>query len=877
MANGNTTTNPNLAATLQIQPNGQLTANSLYYSADPTTPYEIFEPSPGDSVLPITQTFYSQGGVLTWTSQYFDGGAAGPSNARFWRFPKDGFENAQIRAYFHGVDPSVDDADLLNGVVQLVGTPSYSAASTHAPTYFATSGVASRSSASPRASPSTRVSEDGGCGPSPFGYSQTCAGSTFGSCCNFQTNQCSNSVDACGRYCYPQYGICPGYSYSSSASYSPPSISPLSQSSYIATVSSEWWSSVTDQMSPPGSASSSLPATSVSSSLYVTPVPTTQSKRGLVYVPNSLFPEDDLVWNQVGSPIGWYYNYQPAPSGPYNTTLEFIPMLFGDYENTFTQTVISLKQAGMNITNVLAFNEPDGPYNEGGSQVDPVAGAARWMQDIEPLREYGIRLGAPAVTGSLRGLQWLQDFYTACNGNCHADFQPVHFYGPYSGVQWMVTTTRGNYPNMTVWLTEFNDPQSSLMDTNANDEETILWLDGLDYLERYSIFGGFRSYRSNIGYNASMLDQCGNLTPLGDFYMNQPPGGNIPTDTPCSTGTIDVICPGANNTEYTDTNTGKIFSISCDTDRFGGDLNGGGFTTGSFTECINACSRANNGCVDVSWNGDCYWKGLLAAGPSQAYGVSNAIQVGQTTPTTPQSSSVSPVPSSSTRTSSAMSSPTAYTPPSCATNLAIPSPSAVPGMACVTAQTNNTSGGPITLPFELSIFGSTSSTIYAEDSGILSLNTGATAYSNNNLPDPQFNTTLDVPQPNLVILPFFVDQTILSNGRDGIFYYANTTYLGIQWRTSTRFSPTEQYEYFLEYFTDSPGVYQFHYFGLGASYPSRATIGVQAGAMGPSAQYDNGFVGGIGVGNWITCDASGTPGLCYRHNLCVRDASGAGC
>jgi hypothetical protein len=171
----------------------------------------------------------------------------------------------------------------------------------------------------------------------------------------------------------------------------------------------------------------------------MTPVPTTQSKRGLVYTPNSLLPADDLIWNKQGSPISWYYNYEYTPNDVYDTTLQFVPMLWGSYDNTFQETVINLRAQGNDITHILGFNEPDGPGNEGGSDITPANAAARWISDIEPLRSQGIKLGGPAVTGSPRGLQWLAVWLTACNGACHFDFLPIHFYGDYGTAQWIIS------------------------------------------------------------------------------------------------------------------------------------------------------------------------------------------------------------------------------------------------------------------------------------------------------------------------------------------------------------------------------------------------------------------------------------------------------
>ena len=48
------------------------------------------------------------------------------------------------------------------------------------------------------------------------------------------------------------------------------------------------------------------------------------------------------------------------------------------------------------------------------------------------------------------------------------------------------------------------------------------WLDDADFIERYSYFGAFRAEDSSIGPNIAFLNQDGELTDIGSWYM----GGN---------------------------------------------------------------------------------------------------------------------------------------------------------------------------------------------------------------------------------------------------------------------------------------------------------------------------------------------------------------
>lgn len=178
---------------------------------------------------------------------------------------------------------------------------------------------------------------------------------------------------------------------------------------------------------------------------------TTSEKRGLIDVSSTTASTDDKIWDASNSDLTWYYNYGATPSSQYdNTKLEFVPMLWGaGNDSTFYSTVKGLKEGGMNISYVLGFNEPDGCSN-GGSCVDAGTAASIWQQEIEPLKKLGIKLGAPAVTGAPAGFTWLQNWFTACAGNCTPDFIPVHWYGNFEGLASHVGQVNATYENMTM-------------------------------------------------------------------------------------------------------------------------------------------------------------------------------------------------------------------------------------------------------------------------------------------------------------------------------------------------------------------------------------------------------------------------------------------
>lgn len=55
------------------------------------------------------------------------------------------------------------------------------------------------------------------------------------------------------------------------------------------------------------------------------------------------------------------------------------------------------------------------------------------------------------------------------------------------------------------------------------------YFDRIDYIERYTYFGAFRSKTSNVGVNASFLNNDGKLTDIGSWYLGLSATGVNPT------------------------------------------------------------------------------------------------------------------------------------------------------------------------------------------------------------------------------------------------------------------------------------------------------------------------------------------------------------
>ncbi len=88
------------------------------------------------------------------------------------------------------------------------------------------------------------------------------------------------------------------------------------------------------------------------------------------------------------------------------------------------------------------------------------------------------------------------------------------------------------FPNVPIWVTEYGLANEEPEATQLFFNKSLAYFDKADIIQRYSMFGAFRSSVSNVGPHGAMLDPYGNLTDIGSWYL----GGN-------ATGTDAVPAP----------------------------------------------------------------------------------------------------------------------------------------------------------------------------------------------------------------------------------------------------------------------------------------------------------------------------------------------
>ncbi|KAJ8118599.1 hypothetical protein ONZ43_g3962 [Nemania bipapillata] len=262
------------------------------------------------------------------------------------------------------------------------------------------------------------------------------------------------------------------------------------------------------------------------------------SKRGTSYTSNSDSHDQDYdILLSSKSPVNWYFTWSPvqAPSNIFpndtKSRIEFVPAL--PSTDNLDDNIKALDQLPDSSKHLLTFNEPDGTTDSGGSSISPDDAAKAYIEKIVPLRDR-FQISHPSVTGSSRGLDWLKDFNSSCwdidsDNGCPTDFVTAHWYGDFAGLSswleqlsnWYNQSGSGIENGVKIWLNELGLPQADQDTTFAMMNQTLPYLDRLDYVEKYAWFGVFRPKEANewTGDGLALFQSDGGLSKLGAYYL----------------------------------------------------------------------------------------------------------------------------------------------------------------------------------------------------------------------------------------------------------------------------------------------------------------------------------------------------------------------
>ncbi|OTA53451.1 glycoside hydrolase family 128 protein, partial [Hypoxylon sp. EC38] len=189
--------------------------------------------------------------------------------------------------------------------------------------------------------------------------------------------------------------------------------------------------------------------------------------------------------------LSWAYNWTPDPNG-LKANVVYYPMLWStasphsDNWDTHAEAAISNGADAL-----LSFNEPDIASQANMSPADAAAG------HIQYFAKYAgkVRISSPAISSSEesnQGLDWLSQFFTACDGKCQVDFCAAHWYGPGGedgATQFLnhITKVHEACDNKNVWVTEVA-AQSGDVDAFMSAITKALDSDEYSFVEKYSYF-----------------------------------------------------------------------------------------------------------------------------------------------------------------------------------------------------------------------------------------------------------------------------------------------------------------------------------------------------------------------------------------------------
>jgi hypothetical protein len=222
----------------------------------------------------------------------------------------------------------------------------------------------------------------------------------------------------------------------------------------------------------------------------------------------------DALSQSVSWFYNWHYTVNPEFAGGYlSRGYEYVPMVWnGDFNQN---TVDSAIQADTRA--LLGFNEPNIVGN-GGTNMSVELVASLWPAVQAIAQKHNLKLVSPAVTytnipGGLNGPEFLRRMLELCP-SCRFDAIAMHTYT--CEARWVRDHLEPYREfGLPIWVTEFacmsND--TNLVRTFMSD--TVEMLENDPDVERYAWF------MSRAG-NTSLLGAHGQLTPLGQLYLNLP-------------------------------------------------------------------------------------------------------------------------------------------------------------------------------------------------------------------------------------------------------------------------------------------------------------------------------------------------------------------
>jgi hypothetical protein len=280
-----------------------------------------------------------------------------------------------------------------------------------------------------------------------------------------------------------------------------------------------------------GLSSANLFAAAPASDIQILPCdqPVKSAKRGIC-----LNKMDRADFMAVAPGVSWWYNwhYKDTQNAPKEANMEFLPMAWGDRKEDLAGLKSYLASNKPSV--VLAINEP----NLKDQAFIPPQQTARLYKDIKAIADAkGIPVVGPHMAlgspenGSITAedpIEKKKVTYTFMSpflkaffhymGDTEVPAVAAHSYGNFGELKWMTGMLHDEFKRP-VWVTEFAD-------WHAKDAEAEIdyLVQSVDFFERTPFVAGYAWFKERVGGNQklSLLGKSGELTPLGQAYVNMP-------------------------------------------------------------------------------------------------------------------------------------------------------------------------------------------------------------------------------------------------------------------------------------------------------------------------------------------------------------------
>ncbi|KAH9921276.1 glycosyl hydrolase catalytic core-domain-containing protein [Amylocystis lapponica] len=255
--------------------------------------------------------------------------------------------------------------------------------------------------------------------------------------------------------------------------------------------------------------------------------------------------------------VQWYYTWSP---NSVQSSLEFVPMLWGEDQLSAWQSSVNSTIQSLGITHALGFNEPE---QDAQSNLTPADAASLWKAHLEPLKAQGVLLGSPAPSSAPAGKQWLLDWLDACDGGCTVDFVALHWYDINSTAFISYLEDFHNTFQKPLWVTEWAcqnynaaNEQCSLQNVVDFMNATQAYMDITTWVERYAWFGAMENMQG-VNQADAIMTPSGKINALGEQYI----GAVVPNVS--TTYTPGVVDGGYGSSSSSGTGPQLRLQLSC--------------------------------------------------------------------------------------------------------------------------------------------------------------------------------------------------------------------------------------------------------------------------------------------------------------------------